>query len=174
MVEQAERLLGVKHTIILPTRQNPLKTTAPISGEHRAELCRLAFGAAHRTIDTTELQSAEGAAYTIDTVRRILAQRSPIAPAPWLLIGADAAAQLPQWRDTEELQRLVRLAVALRPGTAPVALAVPTKWIPTAVDISSTQVRASLATASPQVEQWLPPAVTAWIKEQRLYGPIGS
>jgi nicotinate-nucleotide adenylyltransferase len=92
----------------------------------------------------------------VDTLRTLQAE-NPSAEL-WFLTGTDAIADLPRWRDPEEVLRLTRFAVATRAGTtveeARAKLAhLPGAWqdrisfFPmTNIDISSTDIRSRLAT----------------------------
>lgn len=64
-----------------------------------------------------ELRRA-GPTYTRDTLAALRAQASAAAgpPALWFIVGSDALADLPNWREPERIIALARLAVAARPG----------------------------------------------------------
>src|SRR3712207_7030013 len=55
-----------------------------------------------------------GRSYTVETLRT-LRDRGP-ADERFLILGGDAAAQLPAWREPEEILRLATIAVAEREG----------------------------------------------------------
>jgi nicotinate-nucleotide adenylyltransferase len=87
-----------------------------------------------------------GPSYTVDTVRELL-HRTP-APRPFVIVGADVAAELGTWQRVEELRRAVTLVVVDRAGVGsgedPPGWDVRRVRIP-ALDISSSQLRERLA-----------------------------
>ena len=68
------------------------------------------------SVDGSEVARG-GLSFTIDTVRALKAAH-PDAELV-LLMGADTAASLPQWREVEALSLLVQVAVAGRGSDAP-------------------------------------------------------
>jgi nicotinate-nucleotide adenylyltransferase len=90
------------------------------------------------TVSDREIRRG-GATYTIDTVRELCAEGFAVT----LLVGADAAATLAQWRDARELATLVNVGVFPRVGAA-VTLSSPWRTAEIAmdpVDLSSTWIR---------------------------------
>jgi len=108
-----------------------------------------------------------GVSYTVDTLRELSAEHP--ADRLCLMVGADAARDLPQWRQAEEIARLARIVVLTRPGVAapsrpPVAdvLEVP------AVAVSASEVRARV-TRGESIRGLVPDAVADYIAEHGLY-----
>jgi nicotinate-nucleotide adenylyltransferase len=86
-----------------------------------------------------------------------------------LLLGADAAADLPDWREAGQLRDLASIVVFARPGI-PVASS---PWISTvievpAIDISATEVRRRVQRGL-SVRYWVPDPVAEYITKHRLY-----
>jgi nicotinate-nucleotide adenylyltransferase len=86
-----------------------------------------------------------------------------------LLLGADAAADLPAWREASQLPDLARIAVFARPGNPVPDL----PWISTvievpAIDISATEVRGRARRGLP-IRDWVPDPVAEYITTHRLY-----
>lgn len=112
----------------------------------------------------------EGPSYTADTLRALHGQQP--GATLYLIIGADALADLPKWHDPEGIVREARLLVAPRPGFDPAAtpslagrydlLRLPE--VPT----SSTQVRAKAADGD-SLEGLVPDAAAALLEEKGLY-----
>ena len=79
----------------------------------------VAAGAGRRNggdMDDLEIRRG-GVSYTVDTLRHY-AEKFPGAEF-FYLIGADQAAQLPQWREAGELARLARICGRAAPGREP-------------------------------------------------------
>lgn len=152
----------------VPAREQPFKVGRHrTSAEHRAAMLSLAVeGMPGFSVERSELQRP-GPSYTVDTLRH-LREREPGAEFV-LLLGADAAAELPAWREAVQLPDLARIAVFARSGT-PVA---DSPWISTvievpAIDISATEVRRR-AHQGLSVRYWVPDSVAKYITTHRLY-----
>lgn len=117
----------------------------------------------------------EGPSYTVDTLRK-LHETQPGASL-FLILGADALADLPKWHDPEGILRAARLLVAPRPGVDPRntpsleghydLLHLPE--VPT----SSTEVRARVAEGAPLVDL-VPTAAATLLNEKGLYRGASS
>jgi len=85
------------------------------SGEHRAEMLRIAFvKSADVSIDTREL-ARQGATFTVDTLRELRQEYGDAVALIWL-IGGDAFAKLDSWYQWQSLFMLANFAVVLRQG----------------------------------------------------------
>jgi nicotinate-nucleotide adenylyltransferase len=152
----------------VPAREQPFKAGRHrASAEDRAAMLSLAVAETPGfSVERSELQRP-GPSYTVDTLRH-LREREPGADF-MLLLGADAAADLPAWREADQLPGLARIAVFARPGT-PVA---ESPWISTvievpAIDISATEVRRRAQRGLP-LRGWVPDPVAEYITTHRLY-----
>jgi nicotinate-nucleotide adenylyltransferase len=97
-----------------------------------------------------------GPSYTLDTARELLVN----ADALDLIVGADLATQLNQWRGAEELRALVEVGIVPRPGSSP---APPVGWrcydiAMTPVDLSSTFIR-DMQLSNADLKKFLPSGV---------------
>lgn len=160
--------LGLDRLLWVPSAVHPLKPvrTPPAL---RLEMVRAAIAGDPRfAADDLELRRA-GASYTVDTLRELRA-REPGAEL-FFLTGADNLADLPRWREPDEIARLATLAVVSRAGdTLPTDPAYPA--VPVAVtrlDVSSTEVRRRVA-AGKSIRYLVPDAVRAVIEREGLYG----
>jgi len=149
---------------ITPASQREAMVALAIQGEPRFKLERC------------ELERS-GPSYMLDTVRELQAAESG---AQWfLIVGQDQYASLHTWHGWQELLRLVRLAVANRPGAhAPVnaeLARVPHVEVALPMmDVSSTDLRQRIA-AGQGVDDLVPAAVARYIDQHHLYsGPPGS
>src|SRR3989442_2900266 len=122
LVAQAAREeLQVERLFFIPAAQSPFKPGMVLApAPERLRLLRLALaGQTVCEIDDQEIHRG-GVSYTIDTVRDYV-RRFPGAGLLYL-IGTDHVAQLPKWREADELARLVEFIVIPRPGQTPAPL----------------------------------------------------
>jgi nicotinate-nucleotide adenylyltransferase len=161
---------GLSRLCFIPAAQSPFKPGAEMApAAQRLQLLRLALaGQTWCELDDQEIKRG-GVSYTIDTLRDY-ARRFPGAELHWL-IGADLVATLPQWRDANELARLVTFLVIPRPGEAPSVAPTgftvkPLQGVPFAV--SSSQVRTRVK-AGQSIDWLVPPSVAEAIRNNRLY-----
>lgn len=146
---------------MMVARAQPLKRDGHgAAAADRAEMVRLAVGD-HSLLraDGSELER-EGPSYTVDTLRALRA-RLPGAELV-LLLGADAAAELPRWREAGAIPGLARVEVFAREGAGGGATAVPR------LDISSTEIRERVRRGR-SIRYWVPDAVAEYIAAHRLY-----
>jgi nicotinate-nucleotide adenylyltransferase len=95
---------------IPPHRPQPIASAA----QRNAMLHAALTGQLRLGVDDRELRRA-GPSYTIDTLRELRAEIGPQRPLH-LLLGADAFADLPTWRDWRELFDYANFVVLTRPG----------------------------------------------------------
>jgi nicotinate-nucleotide adenylyltransferase len=160
--------LGLDELRLVPAREQPLKQGRHrTSAEHRAAMVSLAIrGAPGFELETVELDRP-GPSYTVPTLEAIR-QREPGSRIV-LLLGADAAADLPAWREVERIPQLARLVVFARPGSAVPQSSVIGQVIQVpAVDISATEIRRRVSQGRP-IRYWVPDAVAEYITRHQLY-----
>jgi nicotinate-nucleotide adenylyltransferase len=163
----AERL-GLEALRFLPAREQPFKRgrhrTSP---EHRTAMLSLAISSASGfALETTELDRA-GPSYTVHTLEE-LRRREPQSEFV-LLLGADAAAELPAWHEAERIPELARVVVFARPGSRVPSSAFISQVIEVpAIDISATEVRRRVCRGQ-SIRYWVPDAVAEYIARHRLY-----
>ena len=163
MARAARSALGLDLVLFVPARLSPLKRRRPAPARHRLAMLRLALRRLPRArIEGMELRR-RGPSYTVDTLRA-LKRRWPKAGF-FLLLGADAARDLPRWRRAAEVRRLAVLAAFPRPGfrIPKGMLALP--MVPRAV--SATAFREVLARG--RSPAGCPSAVAAYARKHRLY-----
>ena len=171
LVAQAAREeLALHRLSFIPAAQSPFKPARkPTPGPERLRLLRLALaGKDWCEIDDQEVRRA-GVSYTIDTVRDYQG-RFPEAEL-FYLIGADHVAQLPKWREADELARAVDFVVIPRPGEGDPAFSAPFRGrtlhgFP--LGISSSQIRQRVQ-AGLSIDHLVPPAAAEVIRNNRLY-----
>lgn len=164
----ARERLELPEVRFVPAGAQPFKTgghQAP--AEARVAMLRLAVaGVPGLTVETCEVER-EGPSYTVDTLRALEA-REP-GESFILLVGADAARDLPQWREAEEILRRARVAVLTRPGhEAPAAPWVSAVVPVPALDLSATDLRRRAA-AGRSLRYFVPDAVAHYVTARGLY-----
>ena len=99
--------LKLDRLVVVPAAVSPFKTeSAPKDGLwQRIELVKAAFAVLpEAVVDMREVERG-GVSYAIDTVREIVAEGKP-GDEFFFIVGEDAAAGLPKWKDIDELRRL--------------------------------------------------------------------
>jgi nicotinate-nucleotide adenylyltransferase len=164
----AAEKLGLQALRFLPAREQPFKQGRHrASAEHRAAMLSLAVSSTPDfSVERTEVDRP-GPSYTVRSLEQ-LREREPGSEFV-LLLGADAAAELPGWRESERIPRLAQVVVFARPGSKPRALPGIAQVIEVpAIDISATEVRRRVARGQP-VRYWVPDTVAEYIARHRLY-----
>jgi nicotinate-nucleotide adenylyltransferase len=160
--------LGLAQVRFLPARAQPLKQGRhAVDAAHRAAMVGLAIdGEAGFALEPLEL-AREGPSFTVDTLRALREREPDLDPV--LLLGMDAAAELPRWKEAGAVMRLARVAVFARAGRA--VRDVPGAWrvidVP-ALQISATEIRRRAA-AGRSIRYWVPDAVAEYIAAHGLY-----
>lgn len=98
--------------IFVIAKRSPLKERAPAASEaDRLAMLELALAGEPRfSVSRLELDR-EGPSYTVDTLERLAGP-----DALFLILGGDAIADFPRWKDPDRIARLATLVVAERPG----------------------------------------------------------
>jgi nicotinate-nucleotide adenylyltransferase len=178
----AREALGWNRVWIIPAATQPFKRgVASSSAFHRYAMAVLAT-LDHPLFRISPVELERGSiSYTVDTLRQFR-REAPDAVVDWI-IGEDNLAQLPQWRDVEELFRLANFVV-LRRG---VAAAVPASLSPlvvaprerghsggiviapnSRVEISATDIRRRVGRGD-DLTSLVDPRVARYIEAYRLY-----
>jgi nicotinate-nucleotide adenylyltransferase len=174
-VEAARLELALDTMLLLPNPRPPHKDTGNLTPYPlRKEMLRIALAEfPHLELATYE-EDAVGPGYTTDTVKRVIAALPPGPRELWLIVGADALIELPQWKDPECLFRDTFVAALPRPG-CDLSLVLPqylarARILKTPLqEISATEIRRRLQSGE-DVSGLLPAAVVRYIQEQSLYG----
>lgn len=100
---------------LMPANVPPHRASPVASAAQRVALLRAALaGQSRLQLDERELRRARPS-YTVDSLGEMRAESGPDRPLI-LLIGADAFAGLPTWREWRALFGLAHIAVLTRPG----------------------------------------------------------
>ena len=159
--------LGLDELRFVVAREQPLKRGHAAPAAARAEMVAAAVAAepAFR-VERLELER-EGPSFTVDTLRE-LRRREPEARFV-LCLGADAAADLPKWREPDAVASLAQVVSFARAGTpAPAHPAIARTVTVPSIEISATAIRAR-AREGRSIRYWVPDAVADYVAAHRLY-----
>lgn len=177
IAEDVRVALHADRVVFIPAAQQPFKAGQRVtSAEARLAMVRLAI-ADNPAFAVADYEVRRGGvSYTVDTVATFRAEY-PEAEL-YFIVGADAALDLPRWREIDRLLTLCRFVIVQRPGfmldldqlrrdLATTEDRVRTIAGP-AFDISATELRNRLHNGLP-VRYHLPPAVWQYIQRHNLY-----
>lgn len=163
----ATETLGLDRLAWIPAATQPLKAEVDSAGAvHRLAMTRLVAAADPRfAVETLEMDRG-GLSFSVDTLRAFR-ELHPGA-ALFLLLGADAAALLPKWREPESIRALAEIVVLTRGGDNP-RLPDGVRTIATRrMDISATEIRARVR-GGRSIRGFVPDAVADYIAAHGLY-----
>ena len=179
IAEEARIRLGLSQVVFVPAGQPWLKQDSDISsGEHRLEMIRLAIAPnAFFRASTVDLERP-GPSYTVDTLadlKRELGQEGNL----YFILGLDALAGLPTWKEPQKIVELCYLVAAKRAEAMDVDMDSLERSIPgissrviildnPLIDISSSDIRHRVAEGK-SIHEMVPEAVERHIREKRLY-----
>jgi nicotinate-nucleotide adenylyltransferase len=158
--------------LFVPTGQPYMKTPAS-SGEHRYLMTVIATASNPRFSVSRVDIDREGPTFTIDTLRDVRAQH-PDAEL-FFITGADAVAQILDWKDASELWELAHFVAVTRPGHDLSVSGLPESDVSLlevpALAISSTDCRARVGRDFP-VWYLVPDGVVQYISKHHLYRSV--
>jgi len=168
LAEEAREKLGLARVIFVPTYFPPHKGNGDIAkADERYKMVKLAIkGNRNFKASDIEIRRA-GLSYTIDTLRAFK-QRYP-RDELYFITGSDLLKYLTEWKDLDEIIKMVKLIVATRPGY-------PLDRIPSyittvairAVDVSAFEVRQAVREGR-SFRYLVPEAVCKYISKKGLY-----
>ncbi|HYP19874.1 MAG TPA: nicotinate-nucleotide adenylyltransferase [Chloroflexia bacterium] len=182
LAETVREALALDRVLFVPAGVQPLKQGRPVTpSEHRVKMLELAthgnpyFGISRVDVDR------EGPSYTIDTVRHLREGWGGEGLQMWFILGADAFASFPMWRDPAGILSQTRLAVVGRPGVSVDAVWLEERLpgITASVDrveaplmeISATGIRQRVALRR-SIRYRVPDAVREYIEANGLYRDV--
>ncbi len=116
IAQEALVSLHLDQVLFAPTSNPPHKPKADLTPiQDRLEMVRLAIASSPKFGLSRIDADREGPTYTVDTLRllrRNLGQEAGV----YFIMGSDSLANILTWRSPEQLIRLCRLAVFMRPG----------------------------------------------------------
>lgn len=119
LAQEAAAQLGLERVVMVPTGRAPHKRIADDPGmTTRLELTRRAALENHlmevSDYECAQARAEAGPSYTVKTLEHLAERGDELH----LLMGADVAAHLEEWRAPGRVVELTRLGIAGRPGTA--------------------------------------------------------
>lgn len=178
IAEEARVRLALDTVLLVPARLQPLRqnerTTTP---EHRAAMLeRAIIGNPALALSRIEYERP-GPSYTVDTMA-LLRERHPRGSEFFFILGMDALAELPNWKEPERLITLCRLVAFHRPGCdfdprnlflrLPLLRERAIFLEGPRLDISSTELRRRVRNGLP-IRYMVPDSVAEYIRSHRLY-----
>ena len=168
LAEEGREKLGLDKVIFVPTFLPPHKDNSDIAlAPDRLSMIKLAIKTnKYFVVSDTEIKR-NGRSYTIDTIKEFKERFS--ADDLYFIIGSDLLKYLDEWKDLNEIIRLVRFIVATRPGY-------PLEEIPSyintlpirAVDISAFEIRECVKEGK-SFRYLVPEGIFNYIKKRGLY-----
>jgi len=181
VAEDIRQKLGLGEVLFVPAGRPwlKLKEEKPISAaEHRLAMVRLAIASNPCFKVSTMEIDRPGLSYSIDTVLELKAKLGAGAEI-YFIVGPDALAELPKWKDPGRLLEICQVVGIGRPGHAQTDLHILESSIPGVsqrimlldvpqIDISSTEIRKRVAQRL-SIRYLVPEAVEKYIAEYKLY-----
>ena len=172
LAEQVREQFQLEWVIFIPSASPPHKTERKLSlATHRFEMTKLALEE-NRFFSVSDIElKREGLSYTVETLRKLkeLYTDSEI----YFLTGSDVLNEITTWKNPEEIYRLAKIVIAVRPGFD--------KFDPenrfakksiivdiTGIDISSTQIREKVKKGE-SIKYLVSSKVEEYIKSRNLY-----
>ena len=166
---EVQRGFDLDEVVFVPTGE-PYQKSGVSQAEHRYLMTAIATASNPRfTVSRVDIDRP-GPTYTIDTLRDLRKLR-PDADL-FFISGADAVAQILDWKDQEELWSLAHFVAVSRPGHALSIRGLPEQGVSSlevpALAISSTDCRARVDRGYP-VWYLVPDGVVQYISKHHLY-----
>lgn len=166
---EVQQSFDLDEVIFVPTGQ-PYQKSGVSQAEHRYLMTAIATASNPRfTVSRVDIDRP-GPTYTIDTLRDLRKQR-PDADL-FFISGADAVAQILDWKDNAELWSLAHFVAVSRPGHPLSIRGLPEQGVSSlevpALAISSTDCRARVDRGYP-VWYLVPDGVVQYISKHHLY-----
>lgn len=166
--EQVLGQLGLDKVIYVPSFIPPHKKgDGVIAAPQRLKMLNLAVARnGHFSVSDSEIRR-RGTSYTVDTLREIKKQY-PSADL-FFICGSDLVAEIPTWKDVDDIYKLARFVLAKRPGFGKRLSGKSFLKISVAqVDISSSLIR-RLVHERKSIRYLTPDSVAEYIEKKGLY-----
>lgn len=167
IADRAIEALKLDKLILVPSAETPGKDPKTlVPPEHRLRITKLAVGNSKK-MEVSNIEVVRGGkTFTVDTVETLRSQ----AHQTFLIMGTDSYNSLPKWHRIGDLAKMVKFAVAGRPGCEikrnkykKIDISVPL------INISATEIRERLY-LDMTVRHLVPDVAVNYIKFHKLYG----
>lgn len=171
--------LGFDQVVFIPARQPWLKAEQPVTpAHHRLAMVKLATDSNPFFVVSTLELDRPGPTYTIDTVRQMREEMGP-ADELFFIVGSDALADLPGWKEPDRVMELCRIVYLTRPGVPEAEVEALKSRLPgisdcliqldaPGMEISSTAIRERIRDGI-SVRYLVPAEVEEYIRDNGLY-----
>lgn len=179
IAEHVREKLSLAKVLFVPAGKPWLKEGSAIAaGQHRLEMVRLATASNPRfEVSTLDLERP-GPTYSVDTVADLQSQLGP-GTRLYFLVGMDALAGLPSWKEPRRLVERCQMVAVRRPGHEQLDWRALEAVVPGArkriqvvdaplIDISATDIRERVARGL-SIRYLVPELVERYIAQHRLY-----
>lgn len=179
IAEEVRVRLGLTRVLFVPAQISPLKLARPLSpAEDRVRMLELAIASnPYFRVSRVDLERP-GPSYSVDTLTELRAQIDEQTQI-FFIIGADAVAELPTWRDPRTILELSQVVGVLRPGFEGFDPATLEPLVPGAsrkilmldvpeIGISASAIRARISLGL-SIRYLVPESVERYIYEHGLY-----
>ena len=158
--------LGLDKILFIPTNISPHKEIESANVYNRFEMIKLAV-AGNECFEVLDLEvKREGVSYTIDTVKEV--KRKYPDQELYLIIGSDLANDFSDWKDYEEIKKIVKVVVACRKSFPLKEKGDFVLSDVTQIEISSSKIRNSIREGH-DVKYFVNTEVLNYIKKHELY-----
>lgn len=176
--EQVKCACHLDTVLFVPAGNPAFKQDREVAcAQDRLAMCELATASNPDFVVSALEVEREGITYTVDTLQELRAMYGP-APELCLIMGADAAAGVPLWKNASEVAELATLLVVERPGSDKTEALLPTLSqagnfkveVVSAplLDISSTDLRKRVSDGK-TIRYLVPDDVRDYIRDHDLY-----
>ncbi len=157
---------GLDKIFFIPTNVSPHKEIESVNVADRLEMIKLAV-AGNNCFEVLDLEiKRKGVSYTIDTIKEL--KKKYQGQEFYLIIGSDLANDFSNWKDYEEIKKIVKVVVACRKSFP---LKEKDDFIlsdVTQIEVSSSKIR-SLIRDGHDVKYFVNKEVLYYIKEHGFY-----
>ena len=168
LAEEAREKLKLDKIIFVPAYLPPHKENSEImDARHRYRMVKLAIKTNRYFLVSGIEIKRDGRSYTIDTLKEF----KKIYPGDelYFIIGSDLLKYLEDWKDLDEIIKMVKFIAATRPGYPLEKIPVYIATIPIrAVDISGFEIRKAIS-ENKSFRYLVPEAVFNYINKCKLY-----
>ncbi len=168
LAEEAREKLGLDKMIFVPAYLPPHKDNSDIApANDRLSMVKIAIKA-NKFFQASDVEiKRDGRSYTIDTIREF----KKVYPHDelYFIIGSDLLKYLDDWKDLQEIIRIVKFVAATRPGYPLEKIPSHISTIPIrAVDISGFEIRNAIK-ENKSFRYLVADGVFKYINKKRLY-----